>query len=238
VNRWTIPAVLFFALYAGSCATLPPENRGQQATAHYRLGVSALNEKKVQQAYVEFHKALELNPNDKEVLNALGIVHLMHLDDIPKAIEYFERAVKAAPDYSEAYNNLGYSYEKSGGYETALTYYKKAISNPLYTTAEKAYFNMGNAYFRLGRYEAALSAFKDVLKREPNLSAPYMRMALCYNALGKYGEASTAMSQAIKLDPAYNGSREKAIEDLTLKKLKAAGLEENDIRDYIEILKY
>jgi tetratricopeptide (TPR) repeat protein len=97
---------------------------------------------------------------------------------------------------------------------------------------------MGNAYLRLGRYEAALTAFKDVLNREPNLSAPYMRMALCYNALGKYGEASTAMAQAIKFDPVYNGSREKAIEDLTLKKLKASGLEENDIRDYLEILKY
>jgi len=217
---------------------MPAENRLQQATAHYRLGVSALSEKKIQQAYVEFHKALEFNPNDKEVLNALGIVHLMHLDDIPKAISYFERAIKAAPDYSEAYNNLGYSYEKSGSYETAITYYRKAISNPLYTTAEKAYFNLGNAYFRLGRYESALAAFKDVLNREPNLSAPYMRMALCYNALGKYGDASTAMAQAIKLDPAYNGSREKAIEDLTLKKLKAAGPEENDIRDYLEILKY
>ncbi|MBA4372042.1 MAG: hypothetical protein C0402_04190 [Thermodesulfovibrio sp.] len=217
---------------------MPAENRLQQATAHYRLGVSALSEKRVQQAFVEFHKALEFNPNDKEVLNALGIVHLMHLDDIPKAIEYFGRAVKVAPDYSEAYNNLGYSYEKSGSYEAAITAYKKAISNPLYTTAEKAYFNIGNAYFRLGRYEAALAAFKDVLRREPNFSTPYMRMALCYNALGKYGEASTAMAQALKLDPLYNGSREKAIEDLTLKKLKATGLEENDIRDYLEILKY
>lgn len=238
MNRWTIPAVLLFALYAGSCATLPAENRLQQATAHYRLGISALNDQRVQQAYVEFHKALELNPDDKEVLNALGIVHLMHLDDIPKAIEYFERAVKVAPDYSEAYNNLGYSYEKSGSFEMAITQYKKAISNPLYTTAEKAYFNIGNAYLRLGRYEAALAAFKDVLKRAPNLSTPYMRMALCYNALGKYGDASSAMAQALKLDPAYNGSREKAIEDLTLKKLKAVGLEENDIRDYLEILKY
>ncbi|MGC2062920.1 MAG: tetratricopeptide repeat protein [Thermodesulfovibrionales bacterium] len=238
MNRWTIPAVLFFALYAGSCATLPEQSRLQEATAHYRLGVSALNDKMVQQAFVEFHKALELNPNDKEVLNALGIVYLMHLDDTPKAIEYFEKAVKVAPDYSEAYNNLGYSYEKSGSFETAITYYKKAISNPLYTTAEKAYFNIGNAYLRLGRYEAALAAFKDVLKREPNLSTPYMRIALCYSALGKYGDAATAMAQAIKLDPAYNGSREKAIEDLTLKKLKAAGLEENDIRDYLEILKY
>lgn len=238
MKQQVIPVAFLFALFLAGCATMSAENRAQQATAHYRMGVSSLSDNRVQQAFVEFHKALEFNPNDKEVLNALGIVHLMHLDDIPKAVEYFERAVKVAPDYSEAYNNLGYAYEKSGSYETAITYYRRAIANPLYTTAEKAYFNIGNAYFRLGRYEAALSAFKDVLKREPNFSTPYMRMALCYNALGKYGEASTAMAQALKLDPAYGGSREKAIEDLTLKMLKASGLDEKDIRDYLEILKY
>ncbi len=238
VKRWSIPAVVICLLCAGGCASIPKESSMQQATAHYRMGVSALNENKIQQAFVEFHKALELNPNDREVLNALGIVHMMHLDDNPKAIEYFEKAVKVAPDYSEAYNNLGYAHEKAGNFDTAVVYYKKAISNPLYATAEKAYFNLGNAYYRLRRYEVALTAFKSVLNREPNVSVAYMRMALCYNALGKYGEASTAMAQALKLDPAYNGSRDKAIEDLTLKKLKAAGPDENDIRDYIEILKY
>ena len=238
VKRWGIPVVLIFLLCSGGCATTSSESRTQQATAHFRMGVSALNEKKVQQAFVEFHKALELNQNDREVLNALGYVHMMHLDDNPKAIEYFERAVKISPDYSEAYNNQGYAHERSGSYETAVIYYKKAISNPLYVTAEKSYFNLGNVYFRLGRYEAALIAFKDVLKREPNFSVAYMRMALCYNALGKYGDASMAMAQALKLDPAYSGNRDKAIEDLSLKKLKASGPEENDIRDYIEILKY
>jgi len=221
-----------------ACATMQPENSAQQATAHYRLGVSFLSEKKIQQAFVEFHRALELNPNDREVLNALGIVHMMHLDDYPKAIEYFERALKVSPDYSEAYNNLGFAYEKSGNYETAITFYRKAVANPLYATAEKAYFNIGNAYYRMGKYEAALAAFKDVLKREPNFSVAYMKMALCYNALGRYGDASTAMGQAIKFDPAYNGSREKAIEDLQLRKIKAVGAEEADMRDYIEILKY
>ncbi|MHB8883186.1 MAG: tetratricopeptide repeat protein [Thermodesulfovibrionales bacterium] len=214
------------------------EQNTQQATAHYRLGVSHLSEKKIQQAFVEFHKALELNPNDKEVLNAIGITYLLHLDDIPKAIEFFERAVKAAPDYSEAYNNLGYSFDKTGSYEKAVTFFKKAISNPLYETADKAYYNLGNAYYRLGKYDAALTAFKEVLKREPKFGLPYMRMALCYNALGRYADAATAMDQAIKLDPVYNGSREKALEDFSLKKIRTAGPEEADIKNYIEILKY
>jgi tetratricopeptide (TPR) repeat protein len=97
---------------------------------------------------------------------------------------------------------------------------------------------MGNAYYRLSRYEAALSSFKEAAKRAPNLGLTYLRIALCYNAMGKYGDAATAMNHAISLDPVYRGDREKAMEDFTGRKLKSIGYEEQDIRDYIEILKY
>ncbi|MBI5102845.1 MAG: tetratricopeptide repeat protein [Nitrospirae bacterium] len=221
-----------------SASRVQKDEQHAQATAHYRLGVSFLNEKKVQQAFVEFHKALELNPKDKEIINAIGITYLLHLEDIPKAIVYFERAVAVAPDYSEAYNNLGYAHYKSGNYEKAVPLYQKAISNPLYITVEKAYYNLGNAYYRLGKYESALAAYREVLKREPGLSPPYMGMALCYNKLGRYADAATAMDEAVRLDPAYNGSREKAIEALSLKKLRVSGAEEADLRDYLDILRY
>ena len=227
-----LPCILFLVT---ACASITAEKK---ATAHYKIGVSYLNENKAQQAYVEFFKAYELDPNNKEVLNAIGVVYLLHFDEPLKAVEFFEKAVKVDPNYSEAYNNLGYSYEKLDKYEEAIPFYKKAISNPVYSTAEKAYINMGNAYYRLGKYESAVSSFKDAIKRAPTLSLTFLRLALCYNAMGKYGDAATAMTQAIALDPVYKGDREKAMEDLNVKKIKAAGYEEQDLRDYIEILKY
>jgi tetratricopeptide (TPR) repeat protein len=210
----------------------------QQAGAHYKMGVAYLKEEKVQQAFVEFQQAYRLNPDDKEVLNAIGIVYLLYFDETAKAIEFFEKATKADPAYSDAYNNLGFAYEKLGRFDTAITFYKKAVSNLTYTTPEKAYVGLGNAYYRLGKYEDALYSYREAIKRAPNMGLPYMRMALCYNAMGRYGEASTAMTYAITLEPAYKGDREKALEDFTLWKLKATGYEEKDIQDYIEIIKY
>ncbi len=226
--------VIIIALSA-ACATVDNENR---ADAYYKLGIASLNDNKVQQAFVEFHKAYDLNPHNKEILNAIGIVYLIHLEETDKAIEYFERAVKEDPQYSEAFNNLGYCFEKKGDFEKAITFYRKALSNPLYPTAEKAYINMGNSYYRLGNFEAALQAYKEAIKRAPGLALAYWRMALCLNAMGRYGDASTAVSEAVKLEPAYGGDREKAIEDLNISKLKAKGREEKDIQDYIEILRY
>jgi tetratricopeptide (TPR) repeat protein len=221
-----------------SCASMRSEENIQKAGAHYKMGVANLNESRIQQAFVEFHKAYELDPNNREVLNAIGILYLLHLDEPIKAIGYFEKAAKADPLFSDAYNNIGYAYEKTGNYEKAITFYEKALSNPVYITAEKAYINIGSSYYRMGKYEAALISYKEALKRSPNMSLAYMRLALCYNALGKYGEASTAMTHAIDLDSIYKGNREKALEDLNIRKLGASGYDERDIRDYLEILKY
>lgn len=220
-----------------SCASTGVETR-KQASAHYKLGVACLNQNRIQQAFVEFHKAYDLNPHDKEVLNAIGVVYLLHLDDPQKAIEFFIKATEEDPDYSEAYNNLGYSYQELGKFEKAIVYYKKALSNPLYLTAEKALANMGTSYYRLGQYGLAVKSFKEALRRAPDLAPAYMGLALCYNAMGRYGEASTAMMQAIKLDPAYKGNKDKAARDLEKRKLSATGYEEQDIRDYLDILKY
>lgn len=221
-----------------SCASLRSEETRQKAVAHYKIGFANLNENKVQQSFVEFHKAYELDPWNKEVLNAIGMLYLLHLDDPEKAKEFFEKATDIDPLFSEAFNNLGYAYEKTGHYETAITYYRKALSNPIYPTAEKAYFNIGNSYYRMGKHEKAMASYKEAIKRAPNLDIAYMKLALCYNALGQYGDASVAMTQAINLNGTYKGSKEAAIEDLSIRKLQAMGPEEQDFRDYIEILKY
>ena len=225
-------------LFVIACATAQTGDKRQAAAAHYKIGVSYLNEAKAQQAFVEFQTAYELNPGDKEILNAIGIIYLLYFDDTAKAAGFFEKAVKVDPNYSEAYNNLGFAHEKLGQFDKAIFFYKKAVSNLLYSTPEKAYISMGNSYYRLGRYEEALSSYKDAVNRAPELNLPYMRMALCYNAMGRYGDASTAMTHAIKLDPVYKGDKEKALEDFTIMKLKATGYEEKDLRDYIEIIKY
>jgi len=238
LKRFGVIVLVYALTLFVSCATTGTEDRIVKATAYYKIGISYLNENKVQQAFVEFHKAYELDPNNKEVLNAIGYIYLIHFDEPQKAIDYFSRAVKVYPDYSDAYNNMGYAYEKSGNFDKAIFFYKKTLSNPLYPSAQMTFINLGNSYYRLGKFNDALVTFKEAIKRDPGFFLPYMKLALCYNAMGKYGDASTAIMQGITLDQTYKGDKEKATEDLNTKKLRATGYEEQDIRDYLEILKY
>lgn len=221
-----------------SCASTPKEDTLQKAKAHYQLGVSYLNDNNIQPAFVEFQKALELNPDDKETLNAIGVIYLLKLEDYTKAVEFLQKALKVDRNYSEAWNNLGVAYERMGKYSEALESYKSALQNTFYRNPEKALNNMGRVYYRTRRYDDAIDAYKEAAKRASDFALPYYGLALCYNAAGKYGNAATALKKALEVDPAYRGDKERAIRDLKERKVLLRAEEEKDMDDLLEIMNY
>lgn len=233
---WTtlLNAVLLATLLSG-CGTTATERK--EADYYYRMGISAVNEGDFQAAFVHFQKALQLSPDNKDVLNCLGLVYLQR-DDPEKAKEYFLKVVSLDPANSEAYNSLGVAYSKTGQWQKAIESHKKALANPLYQTPEKAFYNLGFAYYRLGQYDLAASAFKDSLKRSPSSPLPYYGIALAYNKAGRYGDAAASLTKALESDPTYRGDKAKFMDDVKQRLVTAKGEEGGDYKDYLEILNY
>jgi len=229
--------ILLAVILAGSCAGIT-EKDTKNSQYHYQLGISYLNDNNIQPAFTELQKALELNPGDKEIHNALGVIYLTNLEDYAKAIEHFQKALAIDKNYSEAATNLGNAYANMKKFEQAMESYKIALSNPQYKNAAMAFNNLGMVYYRVSKLDEALSAFKEALKRYSDFHAPYYGLALCYNAKEQYGDAALAMKRAIELDPLYKGDMEKAIVDLRNQKLRAKDEQEHDIADYLEIIQY
>ena len=73
---------------------------------------------RVDEAIVEYHKALELNPNEGEAHNNLGNA-LARRRQFDEAIGHFRRAVEITPNYARAFNNLGLALHESGNYAEA-----------------------------------------------------------------------------------------------------------------------
>jgi type IV pilus assembly protein PilF len=103
-----------FLFFLCSCAARISENDIQKSNAHLQLGISYVNDNNIQPAFVEFQKAIELNPNDKEAHNAIGVVYLKKLGDNENAVKHFKAAIKIDSNYSEAANNLGSAYANMG----------------------------------------------------------------------------------------------------------------------------
>jgi tetratricopeptide (TPR) repeat protein len=94
--------------------------------------------------------------------------------DLIDARKAFKRAVELKPDYAEAYNSLGVSYQ---GFQFGLviygTFYDKAIE--AHKTAirikpdyPEAYLGLGKAYCAVEKYEQGKEAFKRALLLKPD----------------------------------------------------------------------
>ena len=234
-QKFIIFILLSFFLVAG-CATAPFE-QDKEAQYHYKMGLSYLNEGNIKLSFVEFQKAYQLAPNDKDVINSLGFVY-MQLEEFEKARELFLRAISIDPQFSEAHNHLGVVYSKTGRMQDAIDSFKKALSNLLYRTPEIAFYNLGMTYYRAGQYEQASNAFKDAIKRSPFSALPYFGLALVYNKEGRYGDAAAIMERALEIDLVYKGDKKRFSEDLKKRLPAAKSEEEADIKDYLEIIRY
>lgn len=226
---------ILLMLILASCATTSGPGAQREARAFYKMGVGYLNSNRLQAAYVEFQKSLKKYPNDKEVHNALGIVHLKLIDP-ERAIQSFTTAVRLDRKYSEAYNNLCYVHYEQKQWEEAIKNCQSALKNKLYETPEKAFYNLGRTYYRSGRFREAAEAFDNGIRRFPVHANSYYSLALAYNALKNYGKAAETMERAINLDRRFSGDIEKA--EAGFMKMRNTTDYPQDIDDYIEILKY
>ncbi|HTZ17578.1 MAG TPA: tetratricopeptide repeat protein [Dissulfurispiraceae bacterium] len=218
---------------------VPPSEISQPREAEYRnkIGMAYLNEGKVQLAYVEFQKAIQIDPNNKDIVYNLGIVYLQ-LEDYENARKSFLKAVQLDPKFADSYNNLGVTYMQLRQWKEAIDAFQKALANPLYRTPEKAFYSMGMCYYRLGEYDKSVDAYKDSIRRDRAFVLPYYGMALAYNKQEKFGDAAEVMDKAIQVDPAYQGNRDRKTADIKERLYTAKGEEEQDLRDYLEIMNY
>ena len=78
---------------------------------------------------------------------------LQEAGNYKEASKSYEKAVKAAPKYAEAWSNLGYTYRKQGYFNKAVITYKKAIN--LDPNLAEAHEYLGEAYAEMGKFELA-----------------------------------------------------------------------------------
>jgi Tfp pilus assembly protein PilF len=194
-----------FCILLPACVTAQRQADANKAETHYKLGISYLDKDQINEAFIEFQKAIQLNPGHKESLNLLGYIsaRFKKYDD---AVNFYKRAISISPDYSDAMNNLGVAYVELGNWDDAIKYFKMALKNPVYATPEKPYLNMGYAYYKKGDYASATNAVNEVIDRYPkgmpqfNYFPNYI-LGLIYVKLGKTDAAIYELKKAEEIAP-------------------------------------
>lgn len=194
-------SVLCFLIFS-ACATTPDTKDINRAEAYNKLGYSYLKNAQINKAYVEFQKAIKLNPENKETLNYLGYINYKY-NKYDEAIAHYKRAIAIDPKYADAINNLGVVYLDIKNWDEAIQAFTTALDNPLYSTPERAYTSMGHALYMKGEYQKAESALREALMRNPVYALAYYTLGLVYVKLGDDEKAIEEFNKAIALHVDY-----------------------------------
>ena len=136
-------------------------------TAHMRLGLALLTDKRFDGALVEFQEASRLKPDDSAA-NWLLAGQLNRMEHLPEAIEHYQKSLAINPTNSLAEYGLGGCYFKQGNYAEAIVHFEKAAE---YDPYDKNIRNdLGVAFLRNQQLDEAISCFQNALMLDPDYS--------------------------------------------------------------------
>ncbi len=116
-------------------------------------------------AEADFRQALELNPDQPNVLNYLGYSLVEQRRNLDEALNMIERAVEARPDSGYIVDSLGWVLYRLGRFEEAVEPMERAVA--LEPNDPVINDHLGDVYWMVGRYREAEFQWHRALSFEP-----------------------------------------------------------------------
>ncbi|MCO4318513.1 tetratricopeptide repeat protein [Phyllobacterium sp. 21LDTY02-6] len=118
-------------------------------TIFYQRGIAYERLKQWDKAEPDFKKALELFPDQPQVLNYLGYSWIDRNINLNEGLDLIKRAVASRPQDGYIVDSLGWAYYRLGRYDEAVVELEKAVK----LRAEDWTINdhLGDAYWKVGR---------------------------------------------------------------------------------------
>lgn len=140
--------------------------------------------------------AQSLDPKNPVVQNNLGLVYFLR-DRMETSEKHFEAAVRFAPTYTEARNNLARVYIEVGKYKQAEKELKTVLDDLTFSAQDKAYINLGLLHYNLKDFAQASTAFKKAIQVQPDSCVAHKMNGKSLFELKTYPAASEALERAV-----------------------------------------
>ncbi len=128
-------------------------------------GISFERSKNWNLAEADFISALELSPNQPQILNYMGYSLLERKEKLDQAMRMILMAAEKSPDSYHIIDSLGWAYYKTGNFEKALLYLERAME--LESTDPIVNDHLGDVLWMLGRKREAKFQWKKSLSLKP-----------------------------------------------------------------------
>ena len=171
-------------------------------TEYYRVVDAAsdlLKKNQYAAAAVEFRKALELDPDEAQAHDNLGLA-LVETGKVEEGMEHYRKALELSPGYPEAHNNLGSALVRSRRLPEAVEQFEKALeSNPDHPSA---HVNLGAALAQMGRIDEAMPHLERAVDLLPEDAEAQTDLGLALAMKGQLDAAIPHLEKALQANPA------------------------------------
>jgi tetratricopeptide (TPR) repeat protein len=131
-------------------------------------------------------------PNDERAQFNLGGYYFGQ-QDFDQAIAHYKKATELNPNYSTAYNILGYAYRQNGAYADAENAFKKYIE--LIPNDPNPYDSYAELLLKMGRFDDAITQYKKALSIDPNFVNSHFGIAAALAYEGKPADAQAELEK-------------------------------------------
>ncbi len=114
------------------------------------------------------NQALNLSPNDGNVLNNLGLIYKSE-KNIEEAVSYFERAINSSKKNFTSRLNLGHLKRDANDSQSAIELYEQALT--INNNIPEIYLALADIYKSIGRFDEAKKYCEKITHKFPNLTA-------------------------------------------------------------------
>lgn len=173
--------------------------------AYNDLGVLYYNQKKYEQALVQFNQALSQKSLYMNAYVNRGLLYTK-LKQFKKAAADYRTAIEKVPYHFQAYLNLGVVLIKSKQYTDAVNALKKASSFAGGSRKAKALYNLSIAYRRIGKekYADARKSLLAAIRIRPDyIEARFALASLEENTPAGRAKALEQYQKVLDLNPQY-----------------------------------
>ena len=137
-------------------------------------------------------KLVAAYPNDERAHFNLGGYYFGQ-QDYGNAITHYKHATEIAPDYSTAFNILGYAYRQNEAYSDAENAFKKYIQ--LIPNDPNPYDSYAELLLKMGRFDEAITQYNKALAIDSNFLNSHFGNAAALTYQGKATEAQAELDK-------------------------------------------
>jgi tetratricopeptide (TPR) repeat protein len=180
-----------FNIWGDTVRKAPTNPRG-----HLNYGSALKNKGFIDEAIIEYEKAIQLAPRIPMAYTNLGAIY-SERGEFDVSLKYLTKAIDLAPENANYVRNLGVVLVKKKLYDDALICFERAVK--LSDDYAPGYASMGEVYFIKNNYIKSITNFHKAIEINPRVFKYHWSLAISCLASGEDAMAAAAFREALQL---------------------------------------